>query len=123
MKWILIVLVILVVLLLGCVGFCYFSFQAGMNVVMAPINDLVENLNQNDEVKAKLGSPITQISVFDQGKFNSNISNNEADVEITVKGPNGSADVSGKLRKDGSKWVPIDVEVTFEDSSSIWIRN
>ncbi len=121
LKWIIIILVVLLILLLGCVASCYFGASMFGSAIMQPINDMVENLNQNDEVTSKLGVPIEQVSVFEQGRFQSNITNNKAEIEITVKGPNGTAEVGGTMTKSGDKWIPTDIEVIFEDETRITI--
>lgn len=125
LMWVLGILGLLGLAGVCCVGVCVFNFAALFSeaggVLAKPGNDLVEELQQNDLVIEKIGEPIEQVSVFDGGKFNTNITNSNAEIELTIEGPLGRADADGSLRFRNDNWHASDVTVTFDDGSTITV--
>lgn len=127
LKWVFIILGGLVLLGVCCGGTCIYSFYSGFDAMAGTINkpkeDLVAELNTIEEVTAKLGSPIEQIPFAESGKFNSNITNNTAKVEIAVRGPNGRADAHGTMTYVGATWKIQNVTLDYDDGTSTTLGN
>lgn len=119
MKWILITLIVLLLLVGGCVGSCFMFTSWFGGMINAPMDDFVEYANSDSRITDRLGTPIEQVSVGQGGTWNASINNNQADINMTIKGPNGQAEVSGDMTSNGDTWTPSFITVTFSDGTTI----
>lgn len=118
LKWVIIVLVILIVLIGGCVLTCMLTWSSFAGAVTAPVTDLAEYLETHPEASGKLGTPIEQVGLFDGGTFNVSVNGNNAEVECTVKGPNGQAEASGDMMFSDGTWKPTQMILRFDDGTT-----
>ncbi len=118
MTWALILgglLVCVVVLpLVCCGGLGYFAFD----YMTAPMQATAEELEQNEEVVERLGTPI-EVSYQEMQirNFKSNDGNGSAEIEATFTGPEGSARVKAKLDQQDEEWSVNGWEATFPDDT------
>jgi len=117
-KWLLIIALLLILGIGGCVGMLIWGVSSFYGMVMQPPQDLVEFLKQDQQVIERLGEDIEIMSLADSGRFNSNISNNIAEVSFDIRGSRGRATVEGTLQKSADKWVPENIVVRFSDGTT-----
>lgn len=127
LKWVFIVLGGLLLVSVCCGVSCIYSFYSGFGSLAGalnkPVEDLVAELNANAEVTGKLGSPLKQVPFSETGKYKSNISNNNAEVELVVRGPNGRATASGEMTYVGDTWKATNILLEFDDGSQMTLGN
>jgi len=111
-------LVPLILLVMGspflcCGGLALFGF----NAMQAPLDAATDSLNADARVVEKLGSPITRGSSMKMTNYNNNNGNGGATIEFNASGPNGGAQVSGKMALTAGKWRPDGLTVTCDDGT------
>lgn len=112
--WIILGLVLLGLPLASCGGCIYF----GISLATAPVNAAVESLQNDAEVAEKLGTPITKDFGFSINNLTNNNGNGSAEIEFNARGPNGAANVSGKMKLIAGTWSPDGLVVTFGDGTT-----
>ena len=115
-------LVVIGVLVLGAPFLCCGGFGLLIwGVAKAPVEAAVRAVNEDERAIEKIGSPIKKSdSGYSVGNFHVENDHGEAEVRrFGVRGPNGSATVSGKMRMDGGGWHAEALKVEFDDGSYI----
>ncbi len=108
-----VVLLFVVAPLICCGGLALF----GMRKVNEPVDAAIVAMEIDKSVAAKLGTPLEQTSRFAVNNYEYNNGNGSADVNFTVEGPNGSAQVSGKMKLFADVWSPEDLTITCPDGT------
>jgi len=115
-NWIWLVPLILVVMaspIVCCGGLAFFGF----NVMQAPLTAATDAINADQRITGKLGSPITRGSSMTVNNYTNNNGNGGATIEFNVSGPNGGAQVSGRMALTAGKWRPDGLTVTCDDGT------
>ena len=113
--WISVVLLILFLAGGGlCGGIVYFAF----NVIKAPIEAVVKELNEDREIAAKLGSPIESGTSFGITDMENTNGNGHADVDFNVSGSISGANVKGRVNLTANKWRSEEITVTCDDGTT-----
>ncbi len=105
--------------ILVCGGCLFF----GMGFLNAPVNAGIEAMSNNPEITAKLGTPIKSGSSKEISNYNNQNGNGGATVRFNASGPNGSANVSGKMKLIAGTWSPDGLTVTFDDGTETTLTN
>ncbi len=108
------VFVVIVAPIACCAGGGLFAF----NAIKKPVVEATDALNDDSRVTDKLGSPIKYESIGINNYQNNN-GNGGADVNFPVRGPNGTAQVKGRMNLNGGTWSVGNLTVTFPDGSTI----
>ncbi len=112
--WAIPVLLLFVVAPLIC---CGGLFLFGMNKVNEPVDAAIIAMEIDDQIAAKLGKPMERTSQFAVNNYEYDNGNGSAEVDFTVKGPEGSARVSGKMKLFADVWSPEDLTITCSDGT------
>ena len=114
MTWALILGGLLVCVVVCCGGLGYFAFD----YMTAPMQATAEELEQNQEVVERLGTPIeVSYQEMQLRNFKSNDGNGSVEIEATFTGPEGSARVKAKLDQQDEEWSVNGWEATFPDDT------
>ncbi len=108
--------VLLILFLAGgglCGGIVYFAFD----MAKAPMEAVVKELNEDQEIAAKLGSPIESGASFGITDFQNNNGNGHARVDFNVAGSIGGANVQGRVNLTANKWRSEEITVTCDDGT------
>ena len=108
------VLAIIVTPILCCSGGAFFAF----NAVKKPVVEATDALNNDSRVTDKLGSPIKYESIG-INNFQNNNGNGGADVDFPVRGPNGTARVTGRMNLNNGNWSVGNLTVELPDGTKI----
>lgn len=120
--WLWVVLAVLIVgvgSLVCCGGLAMLGFRSAVSGLTAPVNAAVDAMNADPAVAAKLGTPITSESSFGVNEYSNQNGVGSASVSFRAQGPNGSADVTGKMKLFNGVWSPDGLTITCEDDTEI----
>jgi len=135
-SWPIVLLVVLLLLVLTCGGLCggciYLGKQAavqvgktaaefGAFVTLVPAYAATQQAVDNDpQVIDRLGQPITTLAM--PTRQNSGEMKPEGETfQYDIRGPNGTAIVSGVATADGGAWRVSTITVTFSDGSLVTV--
>lgn len=112
----------------GCLTFVVLGLIA-VGVFMAGIfsmikssggyKDALARVKASPEVVAALGEPI-ETGFFVGGSTNATPTENTADIQFSVSGPNGTANVRYKGSKTTAEWEPTILTVTIEKDGVVF---
>ncbi len=110
-------LVLVPIICCGVVG--VLGFTTAVGAIKAPVDAAVVALNEDPAVAAKLGTPIEEQTGFGVNDYNNNNGNGGATVNFNVTGPNGSAEVSGRMDLTAGVWSADDLTVQCSDGTKL----
>lgn len=111
-------LIIVVVILIASV----FYGVTGMLKNSTPYEEAFETASTNEQVLDALGEPIEQDGIF-KGSINIENDGGKADIEVPIKGPNGSAVLHVVGEKQDGNWSYSTMTVTLDGSGEVIYLN
>jgi hypothetical protein len=111
--WLIPVLLFVVASLICCGGL----FLFGLNKVNEPVDAAIVAMEIDESIAAKLGKPLERTSRFAVNNYEYDNGNGSAEVNFTVEGPAGSAQVNGKMKLFAGVWSPEDLTITCPDGT------
>jgi hypothetical protein len=123
-KWVLIILVVLATLSVAgmalCGGVIYLVFGAMKS--STPYVMALEQLRQDPQVIERLGKPLEDITWFPTGNLRVENDRGEANLNFTVAGPKGQAQVGTMARCVGGSWGLVTLDVIYADGQRCSVK-
>ena len=112
--WLVPLLLVLIIFPLVCCGGLLYW---GVGKITEPLDAAVAAIEAEEEIVAKLGSPVERLSKFGVEDYENDNGNGGAEVDFNIKGPVGSARVQGKMKLQAGVWSPEDLTITCSDET------
>ncbi len=116
--WLIPLLVVIFVFpLVCCGGLAFWGVGKAVEGMNKPLDAAVAAIEADNRMTAKLGTPIERVSSFGVSEYHYDNGNGSAEVDFTIKGPDGSARVRGKMKLFADVWSPEDLTITCHDGT------
>ena len=100
-----------------CGGLLFFGVRQVAQEVSEPLDAAVAAIEEDNRISAELGTPVERTSSYGVQNFNYDNGDGSATVDFDVKGPDGSANVKGKMKLFAGEWSPEDLTITLRDGT------
>jgi hypothetical protein len=105
-----------------CIGGCGLLGYMGFKALAEPIDRAMELAAASPELAQKIGSPMIRDSGHRINNYNVTNNNGSAEVDFNLKGPTGSAHITGKMVLTAGVWSSENLIAQLSDGTKIPIK-
>lgn len=98
---------------------CGWLIMSGLSAVAEPVNAAMDAIAANPACIAALGSPMQRGEGYKVNDYNTANGAGSANVDFDISGPNGSAQVAGRMVYGNGAWQPDGLVLSFADGKSV----